>query len=242
MKLGLIKALKRLEPYDAKVSRAVLRGRRRWQHLFCYPTLVLSLCLSMLEASAPTQAKPDLQKVYNDALSWSKNKLKDMPDLKQSAAMVKSSTTGVCRGQQEDKGELAIVPGCPKKNQLEREKEHQTHTTMKDRKILVFVSFSMPKASLTALAKDAEQYDAVLVMRGLKGDSFKETQAAFQSLGEEERSGIEINPELFETYHIQQVPVFIRVKATAEGDFQEIGRLSGNVSLAFAARKLEEIL
>ena len=107
--------------------------------------------------------------------------------------------------------------------------------------VLVFVSFSMPKASLTALSKDAEKYSAVLVMRGLKGDSFKDTQAAFQSLGEEERSGIEINPDLFETYQIQQVPVFVRVKSTPEGDLQEIGRLSGNVSLVFASQKLQEV-
>jgi conjugal transfer pilus assembly protein TrbC len=112
---------------------------------------------------------------------------------------------------------------------------------VKDPKILVFVSFSMPKASLIALSKDAEKYGAVLIMRGLKGDSFKETQTAFQALGEEERSGIEINPELFETYKIQQVPVFIKVKTAPEGDLQEIGRLSGNVSLAFAAQKLQEM-
>jgi len=207
--------------------------------------LRLVLCivfgLSVLEASAPTPAKPDLQKIYNEALRWSKDKLQEMPNAHQSAAMVKSSTSGVCRGQQEGKGELAIAPGCPKKNRRELEKEQQARTSVKDRKILVFVSFSMPKASLTALSKDAEKYDAVLVMRGLKGDSFKDTQIAFQSLGEEERSGIEINPELFETYQIKQVPVFVRVKSTPEGDLQEIGRLSGNVSLVFAAQKLQEV-
>jgi hypothetical protein len=32
--------LKRLEPYDRKLSRTVLRGLKRWQHLFFYPTLV----------------------------------------------------------------------------------------------------------------------------------------------------------------------------------------------------------
>jgi len=158
--------------------------------------------------------------------------------------MVKSSTTGVCLGQQDDTKQLAIAPGCPKKKRMEEEKEQQQqdHTSVKESKILVFVSFSMPKASLTALSKDAEKYDAVLVKRGLKGDSFKDTQTAFQALGEEERSGIEINPDLFETYQIKQVPVFVRVKSTPEGDLQEIGRLSGNVSLVFASQKLEEIL
>jgi hypothetical protein len=39
MKLGLNnKALKRLEPYEAKVSSTVLRGRRDWKLSLCYPT------------------------------------------------------------------------------------------------------------------------------------------------------------------------------------------------------------
>ena len=203
--------------------------------------LILSVCLSVVEASVQAQAKPDLQKVYNEALSWSKDKLKEMPNAQQSAAVVKSSTTGVCRGQQDDKGELTIAPGCPNKNRVKKDNDQYVHATVKDPNMLVFVSFSMPKASLTALAKEAEKFGAVLVMRGLKGDSFKDTQAAFQALGEEERSGIEINPELFETYHIQQVPVFVKVKTISEGELQEMGRLSGNVSLAFAAQKLQEM-
>lgn len=197
---------------------------------------VISLYVTPLAGS-----KPDLQKVYDEALSWSKDKLKEMPNAQQSAAIISPSKTGVCRGQQDDKNELPIAPGCSKKNRGKIEKEQHAHTTAKDPKILVFVSFSMPKASLTALATEAEQHGAVLVMRGLKGDSFKETQTAFQALGEEERSGIEINPELFETYQIQHVPVFIKVRTTPEGDLQEIGRLSGNVSLSFAALKLREM-
>lgn len=203
--------------------------------------LVFCFGLSVLEATTLANAKLDLQKVYNEALSWSKTKLKEMPNAQESSAIVNSLPTGVCRGQQDDKGELAIAPGCLKKNRMKGEKEQQAHTSVKDRKILVFVSFSMPKASLTALSKEAEKYGAVLVMRGLKGDSFKDTQAAFQALGEEVWSGIEINPELFDTYQIKQVPVFVRVKSTPGGEQREIARLSGNVSLAFAAQKLQDV-
>lgn len=46
MKLGLsTKAFKRLEPYDAKVSRTVLRGRRKGRLFLCYPTIVLGLVM-----------------------------------------------------------------------------------------------------------------------------------------------------------------------------------------------------
>ena len=98
----------------------------------------------------------------------------------------------------------------------------------------------MPKQSLVALSKEAKNHGAVLVMRGLKDDSFKETQAAFGYLGKDVESGIEINPEAFETYQIKQVPVFVLVKTTQGRDPREVSRLSGNVSLTFAAKKLKE--
>ena len=93
-------------------------------------------------------------------------------------------------------------------------------------------------------------------MLGLKGDSFKKTQQAFLDLvgegqkldqanaqkiakGDEEASmqGFEVNPELFKIYKITHVPVFVLVKDTSE-----VSRLSGNVSLDFAAKKLKENL
>ena len=116
-------------------------------------------------------------------------------------------------------------------------------------KILVFVSFSMPKASLRALAQEVAKHNAVLVMRGLKGDSFKVTQKAFleiltegknldpKNIANQDMQGFEVNPELFKTYKITKVPVFVLIKKTSE-----ISRLSGNVSLDFAAKKLKESL
>jgi len=84
-------------------------------------------------------------------------------------------------------------------------------------------------------------------MRGLKGDSFKTTQKAFleiisegksldpKNMANQDMQGFEVNPELFKTYKIKKVPVFVLIKNT-----QEISRLSGNVSLDFAAKKLKE--
>lgn len=203
--------------------------------------LVLCFGLSALEATTLANAKPDLQQVYTEALSWSKDKLKEMANAQQSAAIISPSQTGVCRGQKDDSGELAITSGCKKKSQNHDMEEDYSHSTTKTPTILVFVSFSMPKASLVALSKAVQLHGAVLVMRGLKGDSFKDTQQAFQDLGEEVRSGIEINPELFDTYQIKQVPVFVRVKSMPDGTFSEIARLSGNVSLPFAAQKLKDV-
>lgn len=66
MKPGLtLKAFKRLEPYDRKLSRTVLRGRRRWQHLLCYPTLKKYLILSvLLSLSLPLKAEELADDIY----------------------------------------------------------------------------------------------------------------------------------------------------------------------------------
>lgn len=110
-------------------------------------------------------------------------------------------------------------------------------------KILVFVSLSMPKESLKQLAKDALTHNAVLILRGLKNNSFKETVEFMGSMKEEKdgnssqgfEGGFEINPMLFDTHNITHVPVFMHVKKD-----QEQARLSGNVTLDFACHKLME--
>jgi len=228
------------------------------------------------ESSKPNSGKtdsvkPDMQKVYDEAVNWGKTKLDKMPDTATSHA---TAEIGICRGASEG-APLTIKPPCSKKQKLETvvdgviDDAKATDALVSGRnphadilstprntepKILVFVSFSMPKASLRALACEAAKHNAVLVMRGLKGNSFKTMQKAFLDLvgegqnldqanaqkinqGYEEASiqGFEVNPELFKTYKITHVPVFVLVKNT-----QEISRLSGNVSLDFAAKKLKE--
>ncbi len=251
-------------------------------------------------AATPTSAtKPDLQKVYDEALNWSKTKLALMPDTQDSHDL---AGIGVCHGATVGKP-LIIKPPCPKKQRANachdstegdqvdvkaKAEEYidadadQTPQTVKQQhadilaqatnsraikaspKILVFVSFSMPKASLKALAYEAHKHNAVLVMQGLKDDSFKMTQQAFfdlvsdgltsdglagsgqaidptnfakisQNIAKSGIQGFEVNPELFKAYKIVSVPVFVLVK-----DTQEISRLSGNVSLEYAAKKLKE--
>ena len=97
--------------------------------------------------------------------------------------------------------------------------------------ILVFVSFSMPEASLKALAQEAFKHNAMLVMRGLYQGSFAKTARKVQGLG----IGVDIHPELFYAHTIRAVPTFILLKAG-----QAVCRLSGNVPLGFVADKFKE--
>ena len=108
-------------------------------------------------------------------------------------------------------------------------------------RILVFVSFSMPEASLKSLAQEAQrvstqrvstqQSHVVLVMRGLCQDSFVKTASKLQELG----IAVDIHPELFETHHVTSVPTFVKLK-----DGQPNHSLKGNVTLDFVMKTFEE--
>jgi type-F conjugative transfer system pilin assembly protein TrbC len=134
-----------------------------------------------------------------------------------------------------------VMPCDGVKNSRSQNKDDQNSEKSSSDKILIFVSLSMPKESLKQLVKEAILHNAVLILRGLKNNSFKETVEFIGSIGEEKygnssqgfEGGIEINPILFDTHNITHVPVFMHVKKD-----QEQSRLSGNVSLGFASQKL----
>lgn len=123
---------------------------------------------------------------------------------------------------------------------------------------LVFVSFSMPDASLKQLLADAGKAGAPLLLNGLVDDDVKATakrllevqgidpQANQLPAGTDSHAvaGMGIDPTLFERLNIRHVPTFVLplepVQACAEGQgcpvFRHI-RLSGDVSLAYALEK-----
>jgi len=103
-----------------------------------------------------------------------------------------------------------------------------------DSGIFVFVSFSMPKASLIELNNQAQKYNATLVMRGIYKNSFHEMRKKILEISPDGLS-INVDPKAFEKYNIKQVPTFVLVEKN-----REINRLSGNVSLDYAHEKLSE--
>lgn len=103
--------------------------------------------------------------------------------------------------------------------------------------ILVFVSFSMPEASIKALLTDSQDKNVVLVLRGLVEDSFVKTAQKLKELDPGDlKSGLEINPELFDEYAIKAVPTFVKIK-----DERVVARLRGNVSLSYALDAFKKV-
>lgn len=109
--------------------------------------------------------------------------------------------------------------------------------------LLVFVSFSMPEASLKRLATDAARTNGVLVFRGPKDGSLKQTLQAFEPLAKLGASAI-LHPEAFTWNRIDSVPVFILGKAAGGGCEDAVGscrdslRIAGDASLEYILERM----
>lgn len=100
--------------------------------------------------------------------------------------------------------------------------------------LYVFVSLSMPQSRLINLLQEAKLYDGIVVLRGLKNNSYKDTANFMQPIIKTAAAGIIIEPNLFEKYDVSKVPTFI----LNDPIIKKYDKAKGNVSLKYA---LEEI-
>lgn len=80
--------------------------------------------------------------------------------------------------------------------------------------LMIFVSFSMPAASLKRIVAQGRQVGASVVLNGFKNNSMKETTQAIQNLGEG-RGHVVVNPNAFAKYRIRSVPAVVLTKPNA---------------------------
>ena len=107
---------------------------------------------------------------------------------------------------------------------------HKNSPLMDAKQPLIFVSASMPTASLKKLAFQAIQHNALLVIRGMVKGSMQETA----KLVDEIDHPLDIDPKLFERFEIIQVPVFMVYHN------QGWHKVSGNVELNFALESVNK--
>ncbi len=105
--------------------------------------------------------------------------------------------------------------------------------------VLIFVSFSMPTASLAQWFNQAEKIQAPLVIRGLVNQSFQQTQTQIHGLLTEHSGGFMLDPRLFDQYQINQVPAVVVWDASAscsqaQSCIHPYDVVYGNVSLEYA--------
>jgi conjugal transfer pilus assembly protein TrbC len=73
----------------------------------------------------------------------------------------------------------------------------------------VFITLDVPQESLRRLVEQAERAGAVLVLRGLRHQSMRQTLAALSELIGQRRVGWLIDPEAFERHGVQAAPTFV---------------------------------
>ncbi len=73
----------------------------------------------------------------------------------------------------------------------------------------IFVTLDMPQGSLRRLVDQAERAGAVLVLRGLKNQSMRQTVTAVSDLLGQRRAGWVIDPEAFERHGVEAAPTFL---------------------------------
>ncbi len=114
--------------------------------------------------------------------------------------------------------------------------------------LLVMVSLSMPDDSLKALIRDVGAVGGQVIMRGFHEGSLKATAARLQTLviKDSDKSGVGIDPRLFQTFDVKAVPTFI-MPAGPIGECNTPGcipaapvhdRISGNITLRYALETL----
>lgn len=114
----------------------------------------------------------------------------------------------------------------------------------------VFVSLSMPKASLARLVDGAADNRATLVLRGMVDRSIGKTAGAVRKLVGKRRVAWTIDPDAFRRFGVQAVPVFVLTRAgvrpqgcgddvcLADGDYV---RLAGDVDIDYALDAIDRL-
>lgn len=92
----------------------------------------------------------------------------------------------------------------------------------------IFVSSSMPLSSIRQYFKDSGKYKAILVLKGLPNNSFKQLTQFVQVIGSKERGNLIMDERLFEQFKVGTVPTII-LAANGKTD-----QLVGNVTTAYA--------
>jgi conjugal transfer pilus assembly protein TrbC len=114
-------------------------------------------------------------------------------------------------------------------------------------KVLIFVSFAMPEATLQRLLDQAARAGATLLLRGLVNGSIRDTVTRMQALIGSRRVAVQIDPEAFDRYAITRTPTFVLVmdgagteacRSRACGSSQQFVKVAGDVTLDYAMKYL----
>jgi conjugal transfer pilus assembly protein TrbC len=115
--------------------------------------------------------------------------------------------------------------------------------------LLVFVTLGMPEPTLRLLVEQAARARAVLVLRGLKGSSLRQTTARVQQLIGTSAAQFNIDPQAFDRFGVHTAPTYVLLKAGAQSADCQAGAcvapdafasVAGDVSIDYALRAIAQ--
>lgn len=112
---------------------------------------------------------------------------------------------------------------------------HATFTSIPE--LYIFVSLSMPQSRLINLLQEAKIYGGILVLRGLKNNSYKDTANFMQPIIKLSQAGVIIDSHLFEKYDVSKVPTFV----LNDPSIKKYDKAIGNVSLKYALEEMSRV-
>lgn len=114
--------------------------------------------------------------------------------------------------------------------------------------LFVFVSLTMPRATLQRLIAQAERAQASVILRGFSNGSLRETVVQVQGLIGQRKISVQIDPQAFDRFAIVRVPSFVLVRdgtrpvSCAAGSCappEAFVRAAGDVSLDYALQHMQ---
>lgn len=114
--------------------------------------------------------------------------------------------------------------------------------------LFIFVSLTMPRATLQRLVDQAARAKAAIIIRGFANGSLRATVAQVQGLIGKQQVAIQIDPLAFDRFAITKVPSFVLVRdgtrpvACASGSCAPVDsflRSTGDVSLDYALEHMQ---
>lgn len=100
---------------------------------------------------------------------------------------------------------------------------------------LYFVSFSIPQTGLKRLILDADRFGIPATLRGMVNNDMRQTaNAVSQLVNEDQRGGVQIDPQAFRRYGINAVPALVVTCG------ETYDRIAGNLALQQALTKVAE--
>jgi type-F conjugative transfer system pilin assembly protein TrbC len=187
-------------------------------------TLISITCLTKFTSASGLT--PDLKRKIDARLAEAKSKNIDLFSDKKCGEN--------CFGKAVSKADLEqITAFLGVKPETGTDQISKENVTSHKQEMTVFVSNSMPKAALKGLVLEAEKmktHKIRFVIQGMVKGSMPGTAQLVEDIGHP----LEIDPKLFEVYHVTHVPVFMTKRE------EKVYRVQGNVTLDFALSKFTE--